>query len=168
LYLIMCLICRFIVKKKSAKKYLPEASERRASAGRGPARRSGATQPSRTVALVAEDCVCVGPPLLRTPGQGRAHMRRMGQNTGMLKRLKKVMQKATQKAFVSPYLPVHRAPSDTSRRAARAAARPRQNLNSGSLRTKGRNSSSLDVGSVGPSVSGSVAGERKPISRFSA
>ena len=35
------------------------------------------------------------------------------------------------------------------------------------LRMKGRNSSSFDVGSVGPSVSGSLCGERKPISRLS-
>ena len=50
----------------------------------------------------------------------------MGQKTGMLKREKKVITKATQKAFVSAY----------------------QNLNSGSLRMNGRNSSSRDVGSV--------------------
>ena len=34
------------------------------------------------------------------------------------------------------------------------------------LRMKGRNSSSLEVGSVGPSVSGSICGERNPIRRF--
>ena len=50
----------------------------------------------------------------------------MGQKTGMLKREKKVITKATQKAFVSAY----------------------QNLNSGSLRMNGRNSSSREVGSV--------------------
>merc|ERR1719247_2155078 len=93
LYLIMCLICRFIVSTKRAMKY-----------------RS-----------------------------------RMGQKTGMLKMEKKVITKATQKAFVIEY----------------------QNLNSGSLRMNGRNSSSREVGSVGPSVSGSLCGERKPISRLS-
>merc|ERR1719198_402342 len=81
LYLIMCLICLFIVRTKSAMKY----------------------------------------------------MSRIGQKTGMLKMAKKVRKKATQKALVSEY----------------------QNLNSGSLRMNGRNSSSLEEGSVGPSISGS-------------
>ena len=53
---------------------------------------------------------------------------------GLLTILKKVKQKATQKPFVSEY----------------------QNLNSGSLRMNGRNSSSLEEGSVGPSISGSI------------
>ena len=35
------------------------------------------------------------------------------------------------------------------------------------LRMNGRNSSSLVCGNVGPSVSGSSCGDRKPISRFS-
>ena len=89
----MCLICLFIVRKKSAQKY----------------------------------------------------MSRIGQKTGMLKTEKKVRKKATQNAFVSEY----------------------QNLNSGSLRMNGRNSSSRDVGSTLPSVSGSICGDRKPISRLS-
>ena len=62
----------------------------------------------------------------------------------MVKTEKKVMKKHTQKALVSEY----------------------QNLNSGSLRMKGRNSSSFDVGNVGPSVSGSAWGERKPMRRL--
>ena len=54
------------------------------------------------------------------------------------------MKKATMNAFVREY----------------------QNLNSGSLRMNGRNSSSFEVGSIGPSSSGSDCGERKPMSKL--
>jgi hypothetical protein len=108
---------------------------------------------------------CLAPPGASTAwhSQGaRAHM------------LKKVMTKAIMKAFVSPYQNLNsgslrcRKPALQSER---MHSRPRQAVQSSMhihLRTKGRNSSSLEVGSVGPSVSGSDAGDRKPISRFSA
>ena len=74
------------------------------------------------------------------------YITRIGQNTGILKNSKKVQAKAIVVALVAEY----------------------QNLNSGSLRMKGLNSSLLDVGRAGPSSSasysamaGSILGVRK-------
>ena len=79
------------------------------------------------------------------------YMTRIGQNTGMLNSSKKVQKNAIVVALVAEY----------------------QNLNSGSLRMKGRNSSFWEVGSPGPSssasysaIAGSIFGVRKASSKF--
>ena len=81
------------------------------------------------------------------------YMTKIGQKTGMLKNSKKVQPKAITVALVAEY----------------------QNLNSGSRRIKGRNSSLCFVGSSRPSPSssaskaakaGSILGVRKAKSKF--
>ena len=81
------------------------------------------------------------------------YMTKIGQNTGMLKKSKNVQVKAITVALVAEY----------------------QNLNSGSLLMKGRNSSFCFVGSSRPSFgsssskcanAGSIFGVRKANSRF--
>ena len=65
------------------------------------------------------------------------YMTRIGQNTGMLKNSKKVQKKAMSVAFVAEY----------------------QNLNSGSRRMNGRNSSFCLVGSASPSSADDIWNE---------
>ena len=72
------------------------------------------------------------------------YMRSMGQKTGTSKIGTNVMKNAMTKLLMDRY----------------------QNLNSGSLLTKGLNSSLPFVGRVGPSVAGSTCGERNPMTRL--
>ena len=95
LYLIMCLICRFMVRKKSAMKYM-----RRIGQNTGMLKLRACSEPQVSGHIPPPRITATHPPHI----PGRTHT------------LKKVMQKAMTKAFVSEY----------------------QNLNSGSLRRQER------------------------------
>ena len=98
-------------------------------------------------------------------------MTRIGQNTGTSKNLKKVRKVPINIDLIEESLTSWRGVDQHQSKRSWihqmiGLSAAHQNLNSGSLRTKGRNSSFDEEGSDGPSLSGSNCGVRNPSSRL--